>query len=448
MRTTYLLRLLLYPLTISLALVTLGLAATPALPTTSGPRFNVRDFGARGDGMADDTAAIQAAINAAPNGGSTIYFPAGTYISNNFQVINRSGLRFEGDGFASVIKRPPYSGNTRPATFEGSSDLTLTNLSVDENGIQAFGGMNFYNVRRVRIENTRHFDSNPQPTSADHYSYVFGQGGVPSEDIEILNNQIEDLNVELNQIRRARIEGNTVTRAWFGIGIWANGHGSVAEDIRIANNTITDARSIAIPILIEGGAYTNLTFRRIQVLNNRVIRQTAGGAAMVVGTPNYSVASPGTVFEDILVEGNVILYAASAPPTDQTSIISFQSAQRSGFVFKRAIIRNNQVRDSRLRADVTGIELRWYQDGEASQNDIRGVGVGISISNNPRSTAILRNLVRPVDQGWGYYFGSSAGRNRFNRNRYFGSPSKPLVAEQVQPSDVIRAPTFESSPPP
>ncbi len=40
---------------------------------------NVRDFGARGDGLRDDTAAIQKALDAFPNGGRIIYLPAGTY---------------------------------------------------------------------------------------------------------------------------------------------------------------------------------------------------------------------------------------------------------------------------------------------------------------------------------------------------------------------------------
>ncbi|HEY0266979.1 MAG TPA: glycosyl hydrolase family 28-related protein, partial [Rhizomicrobium sp.] len=42
--------------------------------------YNVRDFGARGDGTTDDRAAINAALTAASAaGGGTVYFPAGTY---------------------------------------------------------------------------------------------------------------------------------------------------------------------------------------------------------------------------------------------------------------------------------------------------------------------------------------------------------------------------------
>lgn len=41
---------------------------------------SVRDYGAVGDGVADDTAAIQKALDAHPNGNRIIYLPAGTYL--------------------------------------------------------------------------------------------------------------------------------------------------------------------------------------------------------------------------------------------------------------------------------------------------------------------------------------------------------------------------------
>jgi polygalacturonase len=49
-----------------------------------GAVFNVLDFGAVGDGVANDQAACQAAINAAvAAGGGAVYFPSGTYILNS-----------------------------------------------------------------------------------------------------------------------------------------------------------------------------------------------------------------------------------------------------------------------------------------------------------------------------------------------------------------------------
>lgn len=55
-------------------------------------RFNVkhRDYGAKGDGVTDDTAAIQSAINAAvAAGGGIVFFPAGTYlITSSLNVVS------------------------------------------------------------------------------------------------------------------------------------------------------------------------------------------------------------------------------------------------------------------------------------------------------------------------------------------------------------------------
>jgi polygalacturonase len=46
--------------------------------------FDVRDFGASGDGTADDTASIEGALDAAmESGGGTVVFPTGTYRVTN-----------------------------------------------------------------------------------------------------------------------------------------------------------------------------------------------------------------------------------------------------------------------------------------------------------------------------------------------------------------------------
>ena len=47
------------------------------LPETAA--ISVRDFGAVGDGIHDDTIAVQTAINCTPKGGR-LYFPEGTYL--------------------------------------------------------------------------------------------------------------------------------------------------------------------------------------------------------------------------------------------------------------------------------------------------------------------------------------------------------------------------------
>ena len=58
---------------------------------------NVEDFGAVGDGVADDTAAIQAAINSVPNGGS-VRLNKGTFLVSATITIPHSNVILEGSG--------------------------------------------------------------------------------------------------------------------------------------------------------------------------------------------------------------------------------------------------------------------------------------------------------------------------------------------------------------
>ena len=57
---------------------------------------NVKDFGAVGDGVTDDTAAIRTAIERTPRG--AIYFPAGRYIITDYIRVTRSNLVLRGAG--------------------------------------------------------------------------------------------------------------------------------------------------------------------------------------------------------------------------------------------------------------------------------------------------------------------------------------------------------------
>ena len=76
---------------------------------------SVKDFGAVGDGVTDDTAAIQAAINASVGGG-TLLLPVGTYLVSA-TLIFTSVITFQGQGVGSVI--------LAASTMNSSTDLLL-----------------------------------------------------------------------------------------------------------------------------------------------------------------------------------------------------------------------------------------------------------------------------------------------------------------------------------
>lgn len=63
--------------------------------------YNVKAYGAIGDGSHDDTTKIQAAINAAPHG-AWVYFPPGNYLISGTITINKR-IKFSGGGRNTVI---------------------------------------------------------------------------------------------------------------------------------------------------------------------------------------------------------------------------------------------------------------------------------------------------------------------------------------------------------
>lgn len=110
----------------------------------SGP-INVRWFGAKGDGIADDTAAVHAARDSEfATYGGTIYFPKGEYVGE-FQMYNTSIV---GDGYQSVLKAKTTSNRVLAlgGDFEDWEYKRVDNIKID--GVNyTCDGVYFYDNR-------------------------------------------------------------------------------------------------------------------------------------------------------------------------------------------------------------------------------------------------------------------------------------------------------------
>ncbi len=91
-------------LSLAAGFLTLAPTAATLVAANSSPRkmVNVRSLGARGDGERLDTRALQRALDkCAQNGGGTVYFPPGKYLSGTLFL--KSGLTLELDAGATLV---------------------------------------------------------------------------------------------------------------------------------------------------------------------------------------------------------------------------------------------------------------------------------------------------------------------------------------------------------
>ena len=105
-------------------------------PFTAHPPFDVRRYGATGDGRTLDTPAINRAIAAAhAAGGGTVVCPAGDYLSHSIRLRSRVVLQLEA-GAAVIAADPPPAGE--PGGYDAPEEAPL-------NGYQDFGHTYFRN---------------------------------------------------------------------------------------------------------------------------------------------------------------------------------------------------------------------------------------------------------------------------------------------------------------
>lgn len=105
--------------------------------------FNVKSYGALGDGTTDDTAAILSAIAAAVVNGGTVFFPPGVfYHLTDIALTNINNVSIKGAGRSGILK----SGNSTTCNgiaISGCSHISVSDLQINGNKSNMSGGINY-----------------------------------------------------------------------------------------------------------------------------------------------------------------------------------------------------------------------------------------------------------------------------------------------------------------
>ena len=107
----------------------------PILPTIPDKTFNIKDYGAVGDNVTDNTKAIQNAINAADNaGGGKVIIPAGEYLCGPLNFTNNLNLHIDSAAILRMLPIDRYPGGTTLGTAF-ISGLKLHDIALTGKGM-------------------------------------------------------------------------------------------------------------------------------------------------------------------------------------------------------------------------------------------------------------------------------------------------------------------------
>lgn len=227
------------------ALWTIAAAAQASSGEKTTGIFNIRDYGAVGDGKTLDTAAIGRAVQACTQaGGGTVLFPAGEYVSGTFELLNNVTLNLE-------------SG----AVLTGSTNLNdyglKTDYGIDEKQIGQSGeGLKVGIVVANKVENVG----------------IVGHGVINGRGTYFVDVNTSQFSDQKDPKQLTKTDGPV--KPWMA---WTNRPGVLitfanCTNVLLQNVTIKDSHNWTINI----GKCQNVNIRGIDVLNNPLIPNNDG----------------------------------------------------------------------------------------------------------------------------------------------------------------------------
>jgi len=387
------------PFAISIILLFLSICAS------SKNALNVKDFGAKGDGIADDTRAIQAAIDKAPPGSmTTIYFPDGIYniasytktpnYLENYSLLLHSNLNIKGNEGKTVIRvanhifdKSDTSANAHLFLGLIVENISFSNLIIDLNGANNLVPLNVMKnhsaIFLAQGGNCYIHDVTIKNCSGTNMLNIMGHGNkLLIENCKFLNggnyvgvpepnkNQV-DFSFVYSEWDSTIFKNNIIKQENIDIGLGKNSggvelHGSFSS----ATNSYFEGCLPAIYISSD----TKRVTKNVLVQNNQILNCVAG-IIFWLGEP----------MRDITIKDNEITLTHSRSPiyimasgilVPNGNLKEYNSHFANGAPITNLQIENNTIKADSMSTLSAGIVLHSLHDSYVENNTITGMNYG------------------------------------------------------------------------
>lgn len=228
----------------------------------SGPKpvredvVSVRDFGAVGDGVTDDSAAINNALKAAVS--NTLYIPSGVYILAK-PIYIPSNVTIAGDGANTVLMAVPSYGVSKDLIkTRNSHNISVKNITISGNIL--------YNTREM----------GHSPVDGIHMFDIWTSSDISFESCYFIDNVYAGIrvvgecsNIKVNNCKFTNIDCGVITL----------GKGNVSN--LTVTNSLFDGHEWSEPISLFGtGTYSNIT-----ITDNTIKNKLYGTSIALVRGP-------------------------------------------------------------------------------------------------------------------------------------------------------------------
>jgi len=247
-------------------------------PKTASTVLDVRDYGAVGDGVADDAFAIQTALDTANSvGGGTVFVPEGTFIiGTQLSIYSNTSLIGVNPG-ASIIKATGSmtwtSGGLIKVGTTGQSNITIRDLTIDGNRVNNFDATYNFERQLIAILDAHDFTVRDCLVKNSTGIGIYGTSGMRSK---VIGNRFEEIDIAPVYFYDYQVP-LLVSASADGIIDTASAHPYAAGD------------EVKFDVITSGGS-SLLTQRRYYVISDNLtsttfqISNSPGGSAMGFGS--------------------------------------------------------------------------------------------------------------------------------------------------------------------